>query len=328
MGLVGHVDECDWDLVRGWVWDPDQPHLRIALAISVDGQPVGTIVADQPGEDLRAAGFGDGAYRFRFELGATLAKLAGDVHDIAVHTIDTGVQVDGISRLRRFGQSTLTSSSLSQTAAAMYLTGDGLEIGALNFPQWVPDHCSVRYVDRYPTDRLRAEYPEIAGDLVDVSVVDDGATLSTVAVESVDFIIANNLLEHIEDPMAAIARWHACLRTQGVLFMVVPNRRNSVDHQRANTPLSHFDEPPQVSRGAHYLDWVTHAEGLSGEAAKQRAASLDDTNYSIHFHVWDELALSEFLAATIRAHSVQFSMMLLGTQHADSETVVVLRRTA
>jgi SAM-dependent methyltransferase len=181
-------------------------------------------------------------------------------------------------------------------------------------------------VDRYSTDRLRAEYPEIAGDLVEVSVIDDGATLPTIAAGSVDFVIANNLIEHVEDPMSAIARWHDCLRPGGVLFMVVPNRRNSVDHLRSNTPVQHFDEPPSQSRRLHYLDWVTHAEGLSGASAEQRAEALDHSNYSIHFHVWDELALSEFLSVTIRRHGLSFSMPLLGTQHADSETVVVLQR--
>jgi SAM-dependent methyltransferase len=326
MGLVGHVDECDWDLVRGWVWCPEDPQRRIELSISVDGQRVGTTVADLPGDDLRAAGFGDGSYRFRFELSGALAALRGDLHDVAVHTLDTGQQVDGIVRLRRFGQTSFAQESLSHTAAAMYLSGSGLEIGALNFPQWVPEHCTVRYVDRYPTDRLRAEYPEIAGDLVEVSIIDDGASLSTIEASSVDFVIANNLLEHIEDPMAAIVRWHDCLRPRGVLLMVVPNRRNSVDHLRENTPVRHFDEPAAQSRRLHYLDWVHHVEGLNGAAAEQRATQLDDNNYSIHFHVWDELALSEFLNATVRDRGLQFSMPLLGTQHADSETVVVLQR--
>src|SRR3954454_1680866 len=44
--------------------------------------------------------------------------------------------------------------------ARRFLSGDGLEIGALTLPMWMPPGARVRYVDRKPLVALRAEYPE------------------------------------------------------------------------------------------------------------------------------------------------------------------------
>src|SRR5579862_7575882 len=62
-----------------------------------------------------------------------------------------------------------------------YLRGEGIEIGALHRPLWVPSGVQVRYVDFMPSDALR----DAAGDrygglerLVAVDVVDDGGRLA------------------------------------------------------------------------------------------------------------------------------------------------------
>ena len=64
--------------------------------------------------------------------------------------------------------------------ANRFLFGEGLEIGALNWPLEAPPHARVRQVDRMTTAELRREYPEMAGAaLLEVDVVDDGETLGT-----------------------------------------------------------------------------------------------------------------------------------------------------
>ena len=50
-----------------------------------------------------------------------------------------------------------------------------------------------------------ARYPELAQfDLVPVDIVDDGETLSSLEDSQLDFIIANHMLEHTENPLGAI----------------------------------------------------------------------------------------------------------------------------
>ena len=62
--------------------------------------------------------------------------------------------------------------------ASKYLSGEGIEIGALHFPLPTPPQAKVRFVDRSSVADLRAHYPELAEmPLVDVDVVDDGEKL-------------------------------------------------------------------------------------------------------------------------------------------------------
>jgi SAM-dependent methyltransferase len=327
MAVVGHIDLCDWELVAGWAWDSDQPHTALTLEVLVDNNVVGHVTADRLGEDLLQAGFGDGRHRFRFELGRILSELSGDLHEVLVRVERTMEAVGGIARLRRFSPASLTASTFADAAASRVLDGSGIEIGALDRPQLVPSHVHVRYVDRYPADRLRAEYPEITGELVQVDIIDAGTSLATVPDGSCDFIIANNLFEHLEDPVAALVRWTEVLAPHGVLFMIVPNRRNSIDVRRPNTPLDHFFEPLAIGRLDHYREWAALAEGLAGDAAERRAIQLNETDYAIHFHVWDELALAGFLHAAIERCRLPLELEMLGMQQAASETVVVLRKT-
>src|SRR5829696_632327 len=83
--------------------------------------------------------------------------------------------------------------------AFRYLRGSGIEIGALYRPQRVPPTARVRYVDQASGEDLRRIYPE--HDWVQApDVVDEGERLAKFADESLDFVIANHMLEHVEDP--------------------------------------------------------------------------------------------------------------------------------
>ena len=50
-----------------------------------------------------------------------------------------------------------------EAIAAIYLAGDGIEIGALQAPLHLPSQARVRYVDRLAKDALYRHYPELAG---------------------------------------------------------------------------------------------------------------------------------------------------------------------
>jgi hypothetical protein len=82
-----------------------------------------------------------------------------------------------------------------------YLSGEGIEIGALHNPLPMPRSARVRYVDRLPVSELRAHYPELEHEpLVQVDILDDGERLATIADSSLDFVVANHFLEHTQDP--------------------------------------------------------------------------------------------------------------------------------
>lgn len=177
--------------------------------------------------------------------------------------------------------------------SAHFLKGHGVEIGALHSPLWVGRKAHVTYVDRMSADDLRTQYPELAlYELAKVDVIDDGERLTTFPDESLDFIIANHMLEHCENPLGTIRRHLAKLKVGGRLYYAVPDKRFCHDATRPLTDFNHLvrddREGPEWSRRDHFLEWATMVEKAQKPShAEQRASLLMSMNYSIHFHVWD-----------------------------------------
>src|SRR5258708_6777558 len=75
-----------------------------------------------------------------------------------------------------------------------YLIGEGVELGALHNPLWTSERAVVRYVDRLDVPGLRRQYPELDKyNLVNVDIIDDGETLSSIEDGRLDFVIANHM---------------------------------------------------------------------------------------------------------------------------------------
>ena len=71
--------------------------------------------------------------------------------------------------------------------AKRYLSGQGIEIGALHDPLPLPRSARVRYVDRLSVSELRAHYPELEQEpLVRVDIIHDGQRLTKIADASID----------------------------------------------------------------------------------------------------------------------------------------------
>jgi SAM-dependent methyltransferase len=225
--------------------------------------------------------------------------------------------------------------------ADRFLFGEGLEIGPLHQPLAVPPHAHVRYVDRMWTDELRREYPELANwDLTDVDIVDDGEKLATVADESQDFIVANHMLEHTEDPVGTILNHLSKLRPGGVLFYAVPDKRFTFDFRRPVTPIEHMladhEEGPERSRAEHFREWcqlvIDHESDSVGSAeqaaspewVEKRAQELEAQGYSIHMHVWTQAEFLKLLIALREREDEAFDFEIAA--RIGIEFVVVLRK--
>jgi hypothetical protein len=213
--------------------------------------------------------------------------------------------------------------------AHRFLTGSGLEIGALNRPLGVPDDCRVTYVDRMDVIGLREHYPELADQpLVPVELIDDGETLERVPESSQNFIIANHILEHTQDPVGTIERHLRRLKPGGVLYLAVPDGRFTFDVLRPATPLEHlyrdYEEGPAWSYLDHVREWVACVKQLTGEAAEAEERRTVATGYSIHFHVWGQQEFLEMLVDIRRRLNLPFDIEALMTEGV--EIISVLRK--
>ncbi len=216
-----------------------------------------------------------------------------------------------------------------QRLANRYIRGSGLEIGALHRPLKTPDHAHVRYVDRMDTPSLRSHYRELAGEqLVEVDVIDNGEELATQPEGSVDFIIANHFIEHTEDPIGTLENHLRVLRPGGVLYLAVPDRRRTFDVDRSPTPLSHVVDDhrlgPDRSRRAHQEEWAALVEKVPPEAIEDRVRALEETDYSIHFHVWAPKEFTELLHFARDQQGLPFQIEKLRPNH--HEFIAILRR--
>lgn len=215
--------------------------------------------------------------------------------------------------------------------AREYLHGEGIEIGALHMPLPLPPGVRVRYVDRLDLEGLRRHYPELAGlRLVEPDLVDDGERLARIPDSSQDFVIANHLIEHCQDPLGTLGHLLRVLRPGGMIYLAVPDKRHTIDSARPVTPLAHVerdrDEGPDWSRLDHYEEWERLVGGRSGQDAARRAGELAERDYSIHFHVWTPEAFVELLEHARGPLGMPFEIEAV--QPNFHEFIVVLHRTA
>jgi GT2 family glycosyltransferase/SAM-dependent methyltransferase len=216
-----------------------------------------------------------------------------------------------------------------QAFSRKYLAGDGIEIGALHQPLWTPPAAHVRYVDRFNVAGLREHYPELKDfKLVDVDVLDDGEKLGTFTAESLDFIISNHMLEHCENPIGTI-RNHLCkVRSGGILYYAVPDKRKTFDIERELTSFDHLVEDdrlgPQRSRRKHFLEWSQWVNHQNGTHIEDEADRLMRQNYSIHYHVWDDDAFRHFVESARKYLDDPFVIEELVEN--EFETIAILRK--
>lgn len=215
-----------------------------------------------------------------------------------------------------------------------WLEGAGIEIGALHNPLSVySERAQVTYVDRLDVPALRQHYPELANlPLVPVGIIDDGEKLETVESDSQDFVIANHVIEHTEDPIGALDSWFRVLRPGGVVYLGVPDKRYTFDRIRVNSPWLHFvadhEYGPEGTRRQHYEEWVRYVgQHTEPDVVDATVASLMEQNYSIHFHVWDADSFTDFLVRYRESYNPRFVMKEYEICPEHSEIIFVLEKT-
>ncbi|MEP6852826.1 MAG: methyltransferase domain-containing protein [bacterium] len=330
--VAGFVDSLNSERLSGWAWDSTRPTEAIAVDVYVDNTLVHSVLAGDLGADLLGSGIGDGYHRWSVDV----ADLIVDEypHQLAVRFHDTSVDLTNSPKRYLRGILDMVSGLEPQAlAAALYLRGEGIEIGALNKPMPVPAGATTRYVDRMSDDDLRREYPEMAGyDLVPVSIVADGENLDGMEDGSQDYVVANNFLEHCQDPIATIKNFFRVLRPDGVVFLVVPNKRSNIDIRRDPTTIEHLiadhERRPGASKLEHFREWTRLVLNVDDDDEVVRHADqLIAEDYSIHFHVFTEFETLELFGILHRRYRVPFVLEYVANNRCH-ETVIVARKEA
>jgi hypothetical protein len=102
---------------------------------------------------------------------------------------------------------------------------------------------------------------------------------------SLDYVVASHVLEHVANPVAALAEWVRVVRPGGLLYVIVPNRRAAWDRDRELTPVAHLLDDfvaGTTARDATHIDeFAAHVAPefftLNAAAPATTAAAVDAT---------------------------------------------------
>jgi SAM-dependent methyltransferase len=183
--------------------------------------------------------------------------------------------------------------------ARRYIRGSGIEFGALHFPLSIPPGVTVKYADLKPAAELRVSNPDVA-DIKAPDIITDFESMTGVGDDSQDFVIANHVLEHVEDPLRALKSVSRVLHARGVAYLALPDKRFTFDKHRQITSLDHMikdhRDGPDWSVAAHYDEWCRCVDGLSDGPHAEKVAIMLEQHSNIHFHVWDYPAMLNLFA--------------------------------
>lgn len=223
-------------------------------------------------------------------------------------------------------------------ASYRWLKGEGIEIGALHNPlPYDSENASVKYVDKYPLTKLKKQYsgiekahPEIKNlTIVNPDFVDDGEKLDSFKDDSLDFIIANHMLEHCRNPIKTIETHLKKIRTNGILFYAIPDKRFTFDKKRDLTTIEHLknDYLEKNDHSKHYTEWVKDTEGYTDtKEIKARIKFLKEIDYSIHYHVWNMNTLVEFFIFLTDFKPVKNKFTIEAIILNGGEVITILRK--
>ena len=293
--------------VRGWVWLGDGQHdLEAVEAFSADGALLGRTETLAVRQDVNAALGAPAETRTGFEflarfshvvagpleLRARLRFRNGHTQEFAMVSMDSLVAEGSVESL---DSNPVASTNEARVPRWIGKGKIGVEIGALTNP--VPGLSPPPfYVDRFAefsTEKVHAQY---YGDACSLPFRDN----------SLDYVVCSNVLEHVANPVAALAEWQRVLRPWGIIYLVVPDRRYTWDHPRCPTPIEHFLEdyergttdcdPTHIDDFIDGIDWsMSHGQLSPAELttkkeevrASLRAAVAAGLEINLHFHVFE-----------------------------------------
>lgn len=101
--------------------------------------------------------------------------------------------------------------------------------------------------------------------------------------DAFDVVASRHALEHISNPIAAIAEWKRILKPGGVVYVSVPDRRKTTEVVRELTPLAHFVEDYENS--VPDFDRTHEQEILRTGVGIQKHDTYE--NPYIHYHTFE-----------------------------------------
>jgi SAM-dependent methyltransferase len=138
-------------------------------------------------------------------------------------------------------------------------------------------------------------------DSIDLERLGDGAY---------DAVISSHVIEHIANPLRALAAWRRVSAPGGHVLMVAPHMSATFDHRRPLTPLSHVIEDRERDVGE---DDLTHLEETLTRHDRDRDAEPGDER------AWAERRRANATTRVLHHHTFTTPALLALLDHAGLE---------
>ena len=215
------------------------------------------------------------------------------------------------------------------------LSGIGLEVGgpSLFFKHSFPVYRSAARVDGLNfagvtmwEGSIREGDPfSCAGQELGTQFLGEATSLSMFPEQSFDFVLSCHSLEHVANPLKALAEWRRVVRPGGYLVLVLPNKSANFDHRRPTTTMTHLLADFTAGVGEDDLTHLPEILALH-DLERDRAAGTREAfakrsesnfaNRGLHHHIFDPPLLREvfeFLDLDERAsHGSYYDHFIVG----------------
>jgi SAM-dependent methyltransferase len=145
-------------------------------------------------------------------------------------------------------------------------------------------------------------------------LIAEAGRLDEVADDAYDAVLASHVLEHLANPLGALAEWRRVVRPGGHILLIVPHRDGTFDHQRPVTSLAHLREDAEHQTGE---DDLTHLQeivelhdlardpGAPDRQAFEQRCRENPTLRAMHHHIF----VSRTVVETCRAAGLEVLLL-------------------
>jgi SAM-dependent methyltransferase len=182
------------------------------------------------------------------------------------------------------------------------LSGKGVEFGAAFNPFPCSINCEVEYADLFDHSSSDSPYFNKAHhtniEYVKCSYQTSIAEMDGINDDSLDFLIACHVIEHVSNPLQAIESAWNKLKSGGKLVLVVPHKDLTFDKNRKLTELDHlildYERPFRERDFFHLVDFYEKAFVTPDPYRKAQEVFFNPQS-DIHYHTWNESTFLEMV---------------------------------
>lgn len=184
---------------------------------------------------------------------------------------------------------------LRYTLSRAFLSGVGMEIGAGANPQKLDPGVTCHYFDKHPREFVEHFFGGGRSLPYELHPLGEAGSIFP---QGADFLIAHNVLEHCENPIAALMEWFTYVRDGGVCVIGLPLPKYCFqDSRRVVTPFRHVLEDYLFDRTQEDFESREHIYSFrlgwrEDKAALGKDAYLDFVldeglrqGHDLHWHV-------------------------------------------